>query len=205
MQYIETRYVSAELKKRLRKNFPGVGFSVKIGVGTGADRIHVRWTDGPDEAEVRNIAAPLHSPQPATVLVEGAPVTGRPNVGGISYHRTTSAQVLQRAAELWSRHHDGATPGDDGIAGAFAAGDQVIPEGWPSNQVGQIARRVILPQDWAAATKPSPAATTQPAAARTDETPPQPSKAAANSITHTPEDDTRATDTEGGDGEGDVN
>jgi len=42
-----------EIKRALKKEFPGVKFSVTRGRGTAWHWINVRWTDGPREAKVR--------------------------------------------------------------------------------------------------------------------------------------------------------
>ncbi|GGR67493.1 DUF3560 domain-containing protein [Streptomyces roseolus] len=163
-RYIDTKHVSAELRRRLKKEFPGVKFSVRTGTGTGSAWISVRWTDGPDTKAVDKVKAPLHGAHwdgysetyvatgnVLTVTVEGEQITGEPLVNGINTHRDFSEDVLAEAKALWSAAFDGADPDDGGMRGSVVVGGKVVPDTWAPNQVRYIAQEVVAPKRWEAA------------------------------------------------------
>jgi len=45
------------IREELKKNFPSVKFAVKSSNFAGGDSVHVSWTDGPTEKEIRNITS----------------------------------------------------------------------------------------------------------------------------------------------------
>ncbi|MGY3341144.1 hypothetical protein ACVW0K_007337 [Streptomyces filamentosus] len=163
-RYIDTKHVSAELRRRLKKEFPGVKFSVRTGTGTGSAWISVHWTDGPDTKAVNKLTAPLHgahwdgysetyvaTDNVLTVTVKGEEITGEPLVNGITTHRDFSEDVLAEAKALWSAAFDGADPDDGGMRGAVVVGGKVVPDSWAPNQVRHIAQEVVAPKRWEAA------------------------------------------------------
>ncbi|MGW1802972.1 LPD29 domain-containing protein [Streptomyces sp. NPDC001984] len=113
MDYIDTKYVAAELKRRLQNAFPAVKFNVRKGTGTASAWISVYWTDGPNTAEVEELTRPMQGAQfngqedryestdnTVTLTVKGRKVTGKPLVDGINTHRETSDDALKAAAAL---------------------------------------------------------------------------------------------------------
>ncbi|MFC9260824.1 DUF3560 domain-containing protein [Streptomyces hydrogenans] len=162
--YIDTKHVSAELRRRLRAEFPGVKFSVVTGTGTGSAWIRVNWTDGPDSEAVGRITAPLHgahwdgynetyvsTDNVLTVTVKGEQITGKPLVDGINTHRDFSDDVLAEAKALWSAAFDGADPDDGGMRGAVIVDGTLVPDSWAPNQVRFIAQQIVAPKRWKAA------------------------------------------------------
>jgi hypothetical protein len=115
MTYIPTTQVAAHLRKQLRSTFPGVKFSVRSGPSTWID---VTWVDGPDEADVKKLTAPLRGShwdkytqgyirtEPVTVEFNGGTITGDPLVEGIHLRREYSEATLAKATALWLTHHD---------------------------------------------------------------------------------------------------
>jgi hypothetical protein len=55
-RYIDTAEAAKMLRPQLRKNFPGVKFSVRIDRYAGGSSIDVKWTDGPTAKQVEEIA-----------------------------------------------------------------------------------------------------------------------------------------------------
>ncbi|MFD9047756.1 DUF3560 domain-containing protein [Streptomyces zaomyceticus] len=164
-QYVMTKDVSAELRRRLKAKFPQAKFSVRTGTGTGSAWISVSWTDGPDVEAVNLIAAPLHGAHwdghtetyvqtgnEVTVTVGGKKVTGQPLVDGINTHRDFSEDVLAEAKALWSGAFDGADPDTVvGMQGTAVIDGKCLPDTWAPNQVRFIAREVVAPKRWSAA------------------------------------------------------
>ncbi|MEV3895343.1 LPD29 domain-containing protein [Streptomyces anulatus] len=187
---IPTRYVSAELKRQLTAEFPGVKFSVRSDVAS----LSIRWTDGPAIEDVDAIANAMkgshwngegigytRTGNTVTVTINGERVTGDPLVDHVSTDRELSDEVRAEATALWSAAHDGAAPA--GMSAAFACGDHLIREHWGPNQVLDIANRVVLPARWAAHLKAQEAATpaakvTAPARKKTASTAPTATQAA---------------------------
>ncbi|MFJ5142654.1 DUF3560 domain-containing protein [Streptomyces sp. NPDC088707] len=164
-QYVATKYVSAELRSRLKAEFPGAKFSVRTGTGTGSAWISVSWTDGPDTEAVSRIAGPLHGAHwdgstdsyvqtnnEVTVTVDGKQITGKPIVDGINTHRDFSDDVLAEAKALWSAAFDGADPDAPGAIRdtAYVCG-KYLPDTWAPQQVHFIAREIVAPKRWKAA------------------------------------------------------
>ncbi|MFI8515294.1 DUF3560 domain-containing protein [Streptomyces sp. NPDC085460] len=163
-RYIDTKHVSAELRRRLKAAFPGAKFSVLTGTGTGSAWISVHWTDGPDIKAVDQVANPLHgahwdgysetyvhTDNELTVTVKGEQITGKPLVDGITTHRDFSDDVLAEAKTLWSAAFGGADPDDGGMRGAAVVEGKVVPDSWAPNQVRFIAQEVVAPKRWKAA------------------------------------------------------
>ncbi|THA53267.1 DUF3560 domain-containing protein [Streptomyces sp. A1136] len=212
-QYVATKYVSAELRSRLKAEFPGAKFSVRTGTGTGSAWISVSWTDGPDTEAVDRIAAPLHGAHwdgstdsyvqtnnEVTVTVDGKKVTGKPIVDGINTHRDFSDDVLTEAKALWSAAFDGADPDAPGAIRdtAYVCG-KYLPDTWAPQQVQFIAREIVAPKRWKAAqaaAKDSAKTTAKPrrkAAAKAD-------PAAGITVSYTAEAGVTVTGTTFGDG-----
>ncbi|MEH0402890.1 LPD29 domain-containing protein [[Kitasatospora] papulosa] len=218
MTYIDTRHVSALLKRELTAAFPGVKFSVR----KGALSLSVSWTDGPSSDAVEDIARAMKgstwSPMDScykktgnlvTVVIDGQDVTGEPLVDHVSTHRTVSDDARADAVALWSAEHDGAEPA--GMADAFVCGGLVIREGWADTQVTQIANEVVLPRRWAAHQKPAAAkapakkaaparAKASPAAAPTSAVAPAPAAPTVHVIAHSDERGIHVTGTRRRDG-----
>ncbi|WP_199790285.1 LPD29 domain-containing protein [Streptomyces canus] len=148
MDYIETKHVAAELRNRLKAEFPGVKFSVRKGTGTASAWISVHWTDGPSAADVDELTRPMQGAQfngqedryestgnTVTVTVNGRKVTGKPLVDGINTHQAISDDALKAAAALWSKAHDGTEPPADGMLGACVINSHVIQENWAPQQM----------------------------------------------------------------------
>ncbi|MGW5931558.1 LPD29 domain-containing protein [Streptomyces anulatus] len=168
---IPTRYVSAELKRQLTAEFPGVKFSVRSDVAS----LSIRWTDGPATEDVEALACKMkgshwngeergytRTGNTVTVTIDGERVTGDPLVDHVSTDRELSDEARAEATALWSAAHDGAEPA--GMCAAFACGQHVIREQWATTQVLQIANLIVLPARWAAHLKagkatPAPKAT----------------------------------------------
>ncbi|MFF3096778.1 LPD29 domain-containing protein [Streptomyces cyaneofuscatus] len=198
MQTIPTRHISAELKRQLTTEFPGVKFSVR----SDTTALFVRWTDGPSAAAVDVLVNKIkgnhwngeergytRTGQTVTVTIAGERVTGESLVDHVSTECELSAEVRAEATALWSAAHDGAAPA--GMCASFVCGDHVIREHWGTTQVLEIANKVVLPARWTAhlkAQKATPAPkVTAPArkkAAPTDTKAPQ----AAPATTPAPED-----------------
>lgn len=51
--YVDTADVAKLIRARLREEFPGVKFSVRIDRYSGGSSIRARWTDGPTRSEVQ--------------------------------------------------------------------------------------------------------------------------------------------------------
>lgn len=210
MDYIDTRHVAAELKRRLQEAFPGVKFNVRKGTGTASAWISVYWTDGPDTAEVEAITGPMQGAQfdgqedrypstgtTVTVTVKGRKVTGSPLVDGISPHREISEDALKAAAALWSGAHGGTAPDTGGMLAACIVDGHLIQENWAAQQVYQVASDIVLPQRWAAAKGQPTARAARPAS--------DPQEGAEGlTLTHTVEDGTTVTGTRMRDGAADV-
>ncbi|MFG2961416.1 LPD29 domain-containing protein [Streptomyces sp. NPDC048291] len=209
MDYIDTKHVAAELRNRLRAEFPGVKFSVRKGAGTASAWISVHWTDGPCTADVEELTRPMQGAQfngmedryestdnTVTVTVKGRKVTGKPLVDGINTHRGVSDDALKAAAVLWSEAHDGTEPPTGSMLAACVVDGHVIQENWAPQQLWQIASDVVLPQRWAAAKEQAAAQAARPADAREqgDE------RAEELTLQHTDEDGTTVTGTRLGDG-----
>ncbi|GGN44704.1 LPD29 domain-containing protein [Streptomyces fuscichromogenes] len=213
MDYIDTKHVAAELRNRLRTEFPGVKFSVRKGTGTASAWISVYWTDGPCTADVEELTRPMQGSQfngmedryestdnTVTVTVKGRKVTGKPLVDGINTHRDVSDDALKAAAVLWSKAHDGIEPPTGGMLAACVVDGHVIQENWPPQQMWQIASDVVLPQRWDAAKEQAAAQAARRASAHeaADE------GAEGLNLQHTAEDGTTVTGTRLGDGAADV-
>ncbi|MFJ2205981.1 LPD29 domain-containing protein [Streptomyces microflavus] len=171
MQTIPTRHISAELKRQLTAEFPGVKFSVR----SDTTALFVRWTDGPSTAAVDVLVNKMkgshwngeergytRTGHTVTVTIAGERVTGESLVDHVSTECELSAEVRAEATALWSAAHDGAAPA--GMAPSFVCGDHVIREHWGTTQVLEIANKVVLPARWAAHLKaqkatPAPEAT----------------------------------------------
>ncbi|WP_331745483.1 DUF3560 domain-containing protein [Streptomyces virginiae] len=212
-QYVATKYVSAELRSRLKAEFPGAKFSVRTGTGTGSAWISVSWTDGPDTEAVDRIAAPLHGAHwdgqnetyvqtnnEVTVTVDGEQVTGKPLVDGINTHRDFSDDVLAEAKALWSAAFDGADPdAADAIRDTAYVCGKYLPDTWAPNQVRFIAREIVAPKRWKAAQAAAKAATKTASTPRR-KTPTKVDPAAGIEVTYTPEEGVTVTGTTFGDG-----
>lgn len=159
--YISTKHISAELKRRLSAQFPGVKFSVRKDTGTASAWISVSWTDGPGTSAVEAVSRPMQGAQfngmtdsydrldnTVTVTINGERVTGKPVVDGINHRRDVSPEAMQEAATLWSQALNGADPDEGGMRDTLAVEDHLIRDGWASTQVLQIANDVILPKRW---------------------------------------------------------
>ncbi|MFZ4266573.1 LPD29 domain-containing protein [Streptomyces arboris] len=171
MQTIPTRHISAELKRQLTAEFPGVKFSVR----SDTTALFVRWTDGPSTAAVDVLVNKMkgnhwngeergytRTGQTVTVTIAGERVTGESLVDHVSTECELSDEVRAEATALWSAAHDGAKP--SGMCASFVCGDHVIREHWGPTQVLEIATKVVLPARWAAHLKaqkatPAPKAT----------------------------------------------
>ncbi|MFD8656557.1 LPD29 domain-containing protein [Streptomyces mirabilis] len=215
MDYIDTKHVAAELKRRLQDAFPGVKFSVRKGTGTASAWISVHWTDGPSTTDVEEITRPMQGSQfngqedryestgnTVTVTVKGRKVTGSPLVDGIDTHQEVSEDARKAAADLWSDARDGEDPSlhsNGGFHGALVIDGHTIEANYTRTQVLRIALLVILPQRWAAATEQA-AQTARPASTSEE------GEEAAEplTLTHTDEDGTTVTGTRLGDGAADV-
>ncbi|MGP4049318.1 LPD29 domain-containing protein [Streptomyces sp. 2A115] len=176
MDYIDTKHVAAELKRRLQNAFPGVKFNVRKGTGTASAWISVYWTDGPSTADVEELTRPMQGAQfngqedryestdnTVTVTVNGRKVTGKPLVDGINTDREISADALKAAAALWSEANDGADPASAGWTGALDIEGHTIRDNWGRTQARQIAIDVVLPRRWAAAKEQAAAQAARPA------------------------------------------
>ena len=53
--YISTKDTAKLLRTALKNSFPGVKFSVRMSTGTAAAWMHVSWSDGPTDLDVRAI------------------------------------------------------------------------------------------------------------------------------------------------------
>ncbi|WP_405759483.1 hypothetical protein OG234_13375 [Streptomyces sp. NBC_01420] len=175
MTTIETRHISAELKRQLVAAFPGVKFSVRSDITS----LSIRWTDGPDTEDVEEIARKMkgstwdgwencykRTGNTVTVTIAGERVTGDSLIQHVSTDREISEEALAEATALWSTAHDGAEPA--GMTAPFVCGEHLIRENWASTQVLQIAKLVVLPARWkahqkATADKKSPKAADAPA------------------------------------------
>ncbi|MFF5045649.1 LPD29 domain-containing protein [[Kitasatospora] papulosa] len=218
MTYIDTRHVSALLKRELIAAFPGVKFSVR----KGALSLSVSWTDGPASDAVEDIARAMKgstwSPMDScykktgnlvTVVIDGQEVTGEPLVDHVSTHRTVSDDARAEAVALWSAEHGGAEP--TGMKASFVCGGLAIRDGVADTQVTQIANDVVLPRRWAAhqkaaaakapAKKAAPArAKASPAAAPTSAAAPAPAAPTVHVIAHSDERGIHVTGTRRRDG-----
>ena len=56
-RYIDVVEVARLVRCSLKKNFPGVKFSVRSNRYAGGASIHVRWKAGPNQADVRSIVS----------------------------------------------------------------------------------------------------------------------------------------------------
>lgn len=54
-RYISTKDTAKLVRIALKKNFPGVKFSVRSESYAGGSSVHVRWVDGPTEKMVREV------------------------------------------------------------------------------------------------------------------------------------------------------
>lgn len=57
-RYLTCAETAQLVRKQLKREFPGVKFSVKSSTYSGGASIRVSWTDGPTEAEVKGITSP---------------------------------------------------------------------------------------------------------------------------------------------------
>ncbi|MFI8769583.1 DUF3560 domain-containing protein [Streptomyces sp. NPDC053792] len=213
-QYVATKDVSAELRRRLKAEFPGAKFSVRTGTGTGSAWISVSWTDGPDTEAVDRIAAPLHgahwdgytetyvqTDNDLTVTVNGEEVTGKPLVDGINTHRDFSDDVLAEAKALWSAAFDGADPDTAaGMRGTALVGGKYLPDTWAPNQVRFIAQEVVAPKRWKAAQTAAAKAPAKQAAKPRRKAPAKADAPAGIAVTYTAEAGVTVTGTTFGDG-----
>ncbi|WP_189714886.1 LPD29 domain-containing protein [Streptomyces chryseus] len=208
--YIDARYVSAELKRRLTAEFPGAKFYVRRGRGTGSASIDVTWTDGPTDADVAAIARPMQGSSwngyderyestgnEVTVTIDGKRVTGKPVVDHISLHHEVSDEVRAEALTLWKTAND-EDADTQATNGGFTCEGEFIAGSWGVNQVLDIARKVVLPRRWKAAQEATAAAAPEPAA------PAEPAPAALFGpglhVTHTEEEGVVVRGTRRGDG-----
>ncbi|WP_331735442.1 DUF3560 domain-containing protein (plasmid) [Streptomyces goshikiensis] len=212
-QYVATKNVSVELRRRLKAEFPGAKFSVRTGTRTGSAWISVSWTDGPDTEAVSRIAAPLHGAHwdgqtdsyvqtnnEVTVTVDGQTITGKPLVDGINTHRDFSDDVLAEAKTLWSAAFDGADPDTDGgMRGTALVGGKYLPDTWAPNQVRFIAQEIVAPKRWKAA-EAAAKTSAKTAAKPRRKTSAEADPAAGIEVTYTPEAGVTATGTTFGDG-----
>ncbi|WP_138909939.1 LPD29 domain-containing protein [Streptomyces chryseus] len=169
--YIDARYVSAELKRRLIAAFPGAKFSVRRGKGTGSASIDVTWADGPTDADVAAIARPMQGSSwngyedryestgnEVTVTIDGKRVTGKPVVDHIGLHHEVSDEVRAEALALW-KSANGEDTDTEAQNGGFTCEGEFIGGSWGVNQVLDIARKVVLPRRWKGAQEAAPAGT----------------------------------------------
>jgi hypothetical protein len=207
--YIDAKYVSAELKRRLVAEFPGAKFSVRRGRGTGCAGISVHWTDGPSAQDVTPIARAMQGSSwngyderyeetgnTVTVTIDGQRVTGRPVVDSVSVHQDISPEVLAEAAALWHEEMGQDTDRNAPQAG-FTCQGEWIGGTWGHNQIRDIAQKVVLPARWKAARAAAPAPA-EPAAPA-----PQAQEGedgAAVTVAHTDADGVVVTGTQRGDG-----
>ncbi|MFE3378753.1 LPD29 domain-containing protein [Streptomyces anulatus] len=160
--YIDARHVSAELKRRLTAEFPGVKFSVRRGRGTGSASIDVTWTDGPAARDVAAIANPMRgstwngyderyesTATEVTVTIDGERVTGKPVVEHMGVHHEVSDEVRAEARAMWLAANPDEEP--EMTNGGFTCEGEFIGGSWGVNQILDIAERVILPRRWRAA------------------------------------------------------
>jgi hypothetical protein len=211
--YIDAKYVSAELKRRLVAEFPGVKFSVRRGRGTGCAGIHVHWTDGPSSKDVAPIARAMQGSSwngmderyeetgnTVTVTIDGQRVTGRPVVDSVSVQQEISPEVLAEAAALWHEEMGEDTDRNASQPG-FTCQGEWIGGTWGHNQIRDIAQAVVLPARWqaarAAAQAPAPAPA-EPAAPAAQA--PEAEDGAAVTVAHTDADGVVVTGTQRGDG-----
>lgn len=209
-QYIDARYVSAELKRRLTAEFPGAKFSVRRGKGTGSASIDVTWTDGPTDTDVAAIARPMQGSSwngyeeryestgnEVTVTIDGERVTGKPVVDHISLHHEVSDEVRAEALALW-KTANGEDTDTQATNGGFTCEGEFIGGSWGVNQVLDIARKVVLPRRWKAAQEAAAVAAPEPTA------PAEPAPAAlfgpGIDVTHTEGEGVVARGTRRGDG-----
>ncbi|MEW2631637.1 LPD29 domain-containing protein [Streptomyces sp. NPDC048389] len=208
--YIDARYVSAELKRRLTAAFPGAKFSVRRGKGTGSASIDVTWTDGPADTDVAAIARPMQGSSwngyderyestgnEVTVTIDGKRVTGKPVVDHMSLHHEVSDEVRAEALALW-KAANGEDADTQATNGGFTCEGEFIGGSWGVNQVLDIARKVVLPRRWKAAQEAAAVAAPEPTA------PAEPAPAAlfgpALDVTHTEEEGVVVRGTRRGDG-----
>ncbi|MFE6714041.1 DUF3560 domain-containing protein [Streptomyces sp. NPDC057695] len=212
-QYIATKHVSAELRRRLKVEFPGAKFSVRTGTGTGSAWISVSWTDGPDTEAVNRIAAPLHGAHwdgqnetyvqtnnEVTVTVDGKQITGKPLVDGINTHRDFSDDVLAEAKALWSAAFNGADPdAADAMRDTAYVCGKYLPDTWAPQQVRFIAQEIVAPKRWKT-TQAAAKTSAQTAAKPRRKTPTKADPAAGIAVSYTPEAGVTVTGTTFGDG-----
>ncbi|MEW2434227.1 LPD29 domain-containing protein [Streptomyces caniferus] len=93
---IPTKYAAAQLRKDLRRAFPGVKFTVRTGQGKDRQKISVGWTGGPGRTRVSAVAAPLlaqfgpgdrRNPRHISVTVAGRVHSGMPMVEAVTLDR----------------------------------------------------------------------------------------------------------------------
>ncbi|MGW1352807.1 LPD29 domain-containing protein [Streptomyces sp. NPDC002409] len=158
---IPTSQVATALKRELRAAFPRAVFSVR------KDRevtsvLLVSWTDGPGIHQVREIAETMRGarwensfkavrlPTLITVTIAGRQVTGWPYVTGFCLAHTISLKVRAEAKQMWKEAHGAPIASRSGrpftIDGIHISADYV------TEQITDIAERVILPRISAAAT-----------------------------------------------------
>lgn len=205
---IDTRHVSAELKRRLTAEFPGVKFSVRR--RKGALSLSVTWTDGPADADVNAIARPMmgstwngyderyeSTNNEVTVTIDGKRVTGRPLVNHINLHHEVSDDVRAEALALW-KATNGADFDTQATNGGFTCEGVFIAGTWCVTQVLDIAQSVVLPrrlkaaEEAAAAAAPEPAVEAAPA--------PHATSGSGVDVTHTEEEGVVVRGTRRGDG-----
>ncbi|PSK57947.1 hypothetical protein B0E38_01792 [Streptomyces sp. 111WW2] len=163
-RYIDTKHVAAALRRRLATEFPGAKFSVRCGRGTGSSGIDVSYTDGPDRDAVDTIAATfkgsswdsyherhVNTGRKLTVTIDGKEVTGEPLCDSVIVQQDLSDEVRDEAGRRWSEYFDGADWRTGSMNDGLMVDGEWIHGSWPENQVGLIARKVILPARWAAA------------------------------------------------------
>ncbi|MFD9903898.1 LPD29 domain-containing protein [Streptomyces sp. NPDC059063] len=209
--YINTRHVSAALKRQLTDLFPGIAFKVGKGTGTGSAWISVSYEDGPAESAVSEIASRYEGSRwsgvdemyeqtgrTITVVIDGKEVTGTPLCDGVHVHHSISDDAAQEARSLWSQANDGADPEEAGWTGNLVIKGQVIAEHWAANQVAVIARKVVLTERWRLAQE------ARREAARAADTTTSPEPAQELTLTHSAEDGITVTGTRPGDGSRDA-
>lgn len=208
MTYVDTRHVSALLKRQLTDAFPGVKFSVR----SRALTLSVFWTDGPDDSDVMELAELMKGSSwnsfeklyesagnTVTVTVGGETITGTPHVHHLNLHRDRSDEAMAEARALWLAAHGGEEPA--GMAPAFMCEGEWIREQYGPQQLLEVANLVVLPRRWKAAQAAAPAKKT-----RTTAPAPKPASAPAEglAIAHTEEGGITVTGTRRGDGAAEI-
>lgn len=124
------------LKKTLRKEFPGVKFSVRGDRGTAYGWANIKWTDGPTEAMVKSIASPF-----ATQGFDGM-TDSTYSTGNTLYAQVDKDGGLEEVASgisQFSLHRDYSI----GDGGRMLFYDQVLPPTGPMPSFDEAIRKGI--------------------------------------------------------------